>query len=145
MSVRPSPMGFDVAAVFALPGATADLVVTGSGSVSATLAQWTGREALHRAVPNAQVILGPHTLPWRREPTLRGTTTDPSPWCTSEGGNACLRGLGAPGRACALYFATGNRSANDRLALIVKRHCGTPLSTSGARRKYGELANDQRL
>ncbi len=50
--------------------APADLVVTGSDADSATPAQWTVIESLHRALPDAKVILRAHRLSWRKEPAL---------------------------------------------------------------------------
>lgn len=50
--------------------APADLVVTGSDADSATPAQWSVIESLHRALPDAKVILRAHRLSWRKEPAL---------------------------------------------------------------------------
>jgi hypothetical protein len=48
--------------------APADLVVTGSDADSATPAQWTVIESLHRALPDAKVILRAHRLSLRADP-----------------------------------------------------------------------------
>jgi hypothetical protein len=50
--------------------APADLVVTGPDADSATPAQWAVIESLHRALPDAKVILRAHRLSWSKEPTL---------------------------------------------------------------------------
>ena len=50
--------------------APADLVVTGSDADSATPGQWAVIESIHRALPDAKVILRAHRLSWRKEPAL---------------------------------------------------------------------------
>ena len=48
----------------------AELVIEGSDAKAATPEQWTVIDALHRALPDAKVILREHRLSWRREPDL---------------------------------------------------------------------------
>lgn len=48
----------------------AELVIKGSDAKAATPEQWIVIDALHRALPDAKVILREHRLSWRREPDL---------------------------------------------------------------------------